>query len=209
VGGQHALALELGDQPAGGFHRHVQHGAHFLAGRQPDGFLVVFGEFAELEQQAQHPAPGRAGAQLGQPFVGVVQRALPALHHVAQQGGLVAGQFVQQVARQAADHHLGAGHRVGGVALAQHGFHAHGVAAPGQAQDAALAALVGAFQPHHARAHGVGGLAGLLHAVERFARRQPDLGDLAVDVLQRGLVQGAEQGEPAHPAFRAQAGLGL
>jgi hypothetical protein len=101
----------------------------------------------------------------------------------------------------------GAGHRVGGVGLAQHGLHAQGVAAAGQAQDAALTALVAALQPHHARAHRVGGVAAVVGAVEALARLQPDVGDVHVDAVQRRVVQNAEQREPAHPAFGADLGL--
>ena len=108
----------------------------------------------QLVQQPEHAPARRAGGQFGDPGFAVFQRALPAQHQLAHQGGFWP-QAVHQVRRDAAQLHRRAGHGLVGIGPAQQHFLADQVAAAGQAHDAAVAALGDALEAHDALAHRV------------------------------------------------------
>ena len=161
---------------------HVEHRAHFLAGGQPQP-AVVLAVFAELEQQPQHAVAPAAG-QLG-PFVGIVERALPALSGRAS-GGVRHRQLVDQHPRDAADLDLGAGHPRRPRRSGAGWIPARSGRCVRRAQDR-RSPVAAALHAQHAAAHGEPRCR--CPAPNRvFAPAQADVGDAVVDLRQRRLV---------------------
>ena len=116
-------------------------------------------------------------------------------------------QVVDERARDAAQLHLRAGHRLVGVGALQQRLLADEVAAAGQPDDAPVAALGGALEADQARANGVDRGACRAPVVDRGIGLEGLARDVGVDPVEPGIVQSTEQRRT--PDLAGGAGLGL